>query len=321
MNVHIVHLPHTFPYLLNLSLAFHQHGFERVTLVANGFDQQQFQQLQELTAAYDFVRLLDIPSKRILSHGQALNHAFAVSDDRYFCFADHDIFPTQNLADLIGEHTAKHDVVCFGDRPENTAVDYKGFAASATRTQSGTPLATSFFSVYNRAATSAAMAQQNIGFEQYFRRSQMPGNWAKHPDIAMLKEPFLVDTCKLLSLVMHQMDCSVSHLGEGYVCHLGGLCGAINRYTNSGKKQVKIFSINDVPNENELHEYYQLHQKRHPKVMEIKRAISDYALQLLIAHQGGKELPQFQVEHEMIRSAVTSIEQETALVFKSTPLL
>lgn len=321
MNVHIVHLPHTFPYLLNLSLAFHQHGFERVTLVANGFDQQQYEQLHELTAAYDFVHLLDIPTKRILSHGQALNHAFAVSDDAYFCFADHDIFPTQNLADVIGDYTAKHDVVCFGDRPENTAVDYKGFAASATRTQSDVPLATSFFSVYKRAVTTAAMAKQKIGFEQYFRRSQMPVNWATHPDIAELNEPFLIDTCKLLSLVMHQMGCSVAHLGAGYVCHLGGLCGAINRYTNSGKQQVKTFSIDGVPNENELHEYYQLHQKRHPKVMEIKRAISDYALQLLIAHQLGEALPQFQVEHEMIRSAVTGIEQETALLFKATPSL
>lgn len=318
MNVHIVHLPHTFPYLINLSLAFHQHGFERVTLVANGFDQQQFQQLQDLTAGHDFVHLMDLPTKRILSHGQALNHAFHASNDAYFCFADHDIFPTQDLAGVINESAGNYDVICFGDRPENTAIEYKGFAASATQTQSGIPLATSFFSVYKRSVTAAAMAQQKIGFEQYFRRSQIPKGWANHPDIAELNEPFLVDTCKLLSLVMHQMGCKVSNLGAGYVCHLGGLCGAINRYINSDKKAVKSFEVTDIPSEAELLEFYHSNQKRHPKVMEIKRAISDYALQLLIAHQEGQQPPRFDVENDMIRAAVKAIEDETALIFKAS---
>ena len=76
MNIHIVHLPHTFPYLIDLSLMFNKYGFDTVTLVANGFNQDQIQHLYNFADKHSFLRILDIPTKRILSHGCVMAYKF-----------------------------------------------------------------------------------------------------------------------------------------------------------------------------------------------------------------------------------------------------
>ena len=307
MNIHIIQLPHTFPYLVNLSLPFKKYGFDTITLVANGFDIEQIKELTEFTRKYDYIKILDIPTKRILSHGQALNYAFENSSDELFCFADHDIFPTQSLKNEIKEALEYNDVICLGDRPENTIANYKGFAASATQTQSGIPLVTSFFSIYKRSVVELAKTFHKVGFEQYFRKSQIPKSLNNQPDIEELREPFLIDTCKAQSLALFQLNKSIFHLGTKKVCHLGGLCGAINRYTNNGFPTVKDFIITKMPTTNELENFYLNNQKRHPKVLELKRAISDFSLQLLIALQQGSELPNFKCNDSYLEKNISKI--------------
>ena len=318
MNVHIIHLPHTFDYLLELSLAFKKFGFSQVTLVANGFDYEQIQRLNAYADNHDFVTVLDLPTKRILSHGQALNLAFEHCQDAYFCFADHDIFPTQPITDKITAALQNHDVISLGDRPENTHANYKGFAASAVETQSGVPLATSFFSVYHKATTQAVMTAYQVGFEQYFRKSQLPPGLINHPDIEALNEPFLVDTCKALSLAMHQENKTVAHLGATGVCHLGGLCGAISRYIQAGKQTQSTFHIADVPDATALEQYYRDHQQRHPKVLEMKRMISDYALQLLLALSKAGDLPKFSCDDPSLYDTLNLIEQQVTAVYSGS---
>lgn len=315
MNIHIVHLPHTFPYLVNLSLAFNKCGFEEVTLVANGFDYEEILTLQSMTSTYAFINILDIPTKRILSHGQALNYAFEQSQDELFCFADHDIFPTQPIIEDIQSALLEFDVVCLGDRPENTTTDYKGFAASAIASQSGTPLATSFFSVFKRPAVNLANINYKVGFEQYFRKSQIPKILAGHKDIQALKEPFLVDTCKALSLALHLNKNTITHLNTNKVCHFGGLAGAINRFINGGKTIKKEFIAPILPNQKELECHYNKHQQRHPKVLELKRCISDYSLQLVIALQEKTTLPHFKSENQYLNESIAQIKHATQQLF------
>ena len=315
MNIHIVHLPHTFPYLADISLAFNKYGFDTVTLVANGFNQDQIQHLRDFTSRYTFLRILDIPTKRILSHGQALNYAFKQSQDELFCFADHDIFPTEPIVETIQSALKEFDVACLGNRPENISAEYKGFAASAVATQSGIPLATSFFSIYHRSDVEIANATHNVGFEQYFRKSQVPETLAHYIDIQALKEPFLIDTCKALSLALFQSGKTVTHLDSNKVCHLGGLCGAINRFTNNSLQIKKEFVVQNMPNTSQLENYYRENQKRHPKVLELKRLISDFSLQLLIALKQGTELPSFICEDEDLNSTITHIYQDVSNIF------
>ncbi len=317
MNIHIVHLPHTFTYLVDLSIAFKKCGFDTVTLVANGFDQTQIQQLNDYAEQYDFVEVLDVPTKRILSHGQALNHAYQQSQDALFCFADHDIFPTSHITTEILAKLQDFDVVCMGNRPENTAAEYRGFAASAENTQSGTPLATSFFSVYKRTAIRAAKQYCDVGFEQYFRTSQIPKQLVEHADIQALREPFLVDTCKALSLAMHEVGKTVAHMGSAQVCHLGGMCGAINRYLNSDQLPRLEFVVPDMPTVVELEAYYQQNQQRHPRVLELKRSISDYALHLLMALKQGSERPRFLAADDHLNLTVAQIDRALSDVFAS----
>jgi len=301
---------------MDLSLPFHTYGFDTVTLVANGFDEEQIKLLRQLASDYDFVKILDVPTKRILSHGQALNYAFQRNQDAYFCFADHDIFPIEPLANDIQTAMQTHDVVCLGDRPENIAAEYRGFAASATATQSGVPLATSFFSVYKRSVVELANSTHQVGFEQYFRKSQIPEPLLFHADIQALNEPFLVDTCKALSLALHDSGKTVKHLGAQKVCHLGGLSGAINRFINSGKHIQEHFVVEDMPDTDYLEQYYRQHQRRHPKVMELKRAISDYSLQLLMALKAGRKAPEFTCEDDNLNQTIQQILDNTSAIFQ-----
>lgn len=313
MNINIVHLPKTFPYLVDLSLAFYKYGFSSVTLVANGFDYQQFNALKEFVSKYSFLKIVDIPTKRVVSHGEALNYAFKHSNDEFFAFADHDIFPVQPIIDTIYSALNNYDVVCFGDRPENVTTNYKGFAASAVSSQSGIPLATSFFSVYKRSALKDVAAEFSVGFEQYFRKSQIPIKLRNHQDIQALNEPFLIDTCKALSLAMHQSNKITKHVNSEHVCHLGGLCGAINRLNNN--LNYDEFIIQDMPSQAELEEYYRAKQIRHPKVLEAKRIISDYSLQLLIALQSGTSKPDIQCKDVNYQQAIDFIKEQTALIY------
>ena len=315
MNIHIVHLPHTFSYLIDLSLMFNKYGFDTVTLVANGFNQDQIQHLYNFADKHSFLRILDIPTKRILSHGQSLNYAFERSQDEFFCFADHDIFPTEPIIDTIQSTLKEFDVACFGNRPENISAQYKGFAASALATQSGIPLATSFFSIYKRSVVEIANAAYKVGFEQYFRKSQIPETLAHQIDIQALKEPFLIDTCKALSLALFQSGKTVSHLDSNMVCHLGGLCGAINRFTNNNLQIKDKFVVQNMPNTSQLENYYLENQKRHPKVLELKRIISDFSLQLLIALKQGDKPPSFICEDENLKNTINYIYQDVSNVF------
>lgn len=318
MNIHIVHLPHTFPYLVDLSLAFKKYGFDTVTLVANGFNQEQIQHLNHFANMYPFIKVLDVPTKRILSHGQALNYAFEHSQGKFFCFADHDIFPIQPIINDIQSALKDFDVACLGDRPENISTYYKGFAASAVATQSGTPLATSFFSIYDRSAVEFANTSFKVGFEQYFRKNQLPEILTHHIDIQALREPFLIDTCKALSLALFQSGKTVQHLGSNKVCHLGGLCGAINRFTNNEMQIKKEFVVQDMPNIIDLEYYYQKNQQRHPKVLEVKRTISDFSLQLLIALKQRVELPSFKCDDKNLQLTINRIIQEMSNIFLSS---
>lgn len=316
MKLHIIHLPHTFPYLLDFSLAFKRYGFDQITLVANGFNLDEIKQLRSYISKFSFINILDIPTKKILSHGQALNYAFEHSQEDLFCFADHDIFPTQNLKQKIQSSLQSCDVVCLGDRPENTLADYKGFAASARETPSGVPLITSFFTILKRPIIEQAKLEFNVGFEQYFRFSQLPPTFVRHEDIKPLKEPFLIDTCKALSLALHTMGHKITHLPSHQVCHFGGLAGAINRYIQGGHLIKKDFKAPLLPDKDELVNHYEIHQIRHPKVLELKRCISDYALQLIIALQNKAELPQFITDNEVLKNSIFEIEQDTLNLFK-----
>lgn len=291
MNINIVHLPHTFEYLLDLSHAFHHNGFKSVTLVANGFDYESIKKLRRHTAAYSYFKILDIPSKRIWSHGEALNYAFDQSDDELFCFADHDIFPTKEIVGEIKHALKDADVVCFGDRPENFVTNYRGFAASARKTQSGVSLATSFFSVFKRTSAQAVKCKFQIGFEQYFRHSQLPQFLTDHVDVQQLNEPFLIDTCKALSVAIIEQGGSIAHSESKNVFHFGGLCGAINRFKTEGGVIKHEFILPKQPGKEELVSFYKENQRRHPKVMELKRSISDYSLHLLMALKQGKPIP------------------------------
>ncbi|MFV0542732.1 MAG: hypothetical protein ACK5L8_03475 [Marinicella pacifica] len=317
MNIHIVHLPHTFPYLLEFSLAFKKYGFDTVTLVANGFNLEEIKQLKKSVSCFTFIEILDIPTKRILSHGQALNFAFEHSQDELFCFADHDIFPTQNLRQDIQLSLQEYDVVCLGDRPENTQTVYKGFAASATESQSGVPLATSFFSIFKRKVIEQAKLHFNVGFEQYFRKSQLPRSLTDQSDIKSLQEPFLIDTCKVLSLAFYELGYNVKYLNTDKVCHYGGLAGAINRYINNNKSLKSEFIAPHLPGNQELENHYKTYQKRHPKVLELKRCISDYALQLIIALQEETSLPSFKTDNDELKKSVDKIKLATQKLFIS----
>lgn len=315
MNLHIVHLPHTFLYLLDFSLAFKRYGFDKVTCVANGFNFEEIKDLRTYASKYSFIDILDIPTKRTLSHGQALNYAFERSQDELFCFADHDIFPTQGLKQDIQSSLEQFDVVCLGDRPENIEAEYKGFAASAIETPSGIPLATSFFSIFKRSTIEQAKARYNVGFEQYFRISQIPPVFTNYKDIKTLEEPFLIDTCKILSLALYKMGNKINHLASNKVCHFGGLTGAINRYIDNGKPILKTIKAPILPYNSELISHYEKYKIRHPKVLELKRSISDYALQLIVAIQNNTSIPQFETEDEIIQSTIVKIRSDTQNLF------
>jgi len=220
MNIHIVHLPHSFHFLVDLCHPFYQQGFSSVTLVANGFNSDQINALNRYAEKHEYIRVLDIPTRRVLSHGQALNFAFQQSKGDLFCFADHDIFPTAPIAETIHCALKESDVVCFGDRPENLMANYKGFSASSLYTQSGVPLATSFFSIYRRSAVSQVETSFSVGFEQYFRKQQLPDLLARHPDIEKLKEPFLIDTGKAMSVALNHLGRRIKHSNFEHVCHL-----------------------------------------------------------------------------------------------------
>lgn len=315
MNIHIIHLPETFPYLADLSLTFNKYGFETVTLVANGFNQEQINALSDYADKYDFLKILDIPTRRILSHGQALNYAFNHSDDELFCFADHDIFPIRQISNKICANIKQFDVVCFGDRPENISIEYKGLSASAIATKSNIPIATSFFSVYKRAVVELANSSFNVGFEQYFRHNQVPKKLANHPDIKVLREPFLIDTSKALSIALFELGKTVIHFPNEDICHLGGLTGAISRFKNNGMKIKKEFIIEDMPSSEFLKSHYLKKQRRHPKILQVKRCISDFALQLLIALKNGNELPKFICEDEDLCNKVSHISKEISRLY------
>lgn len=317
MNIHIVQLPHTFPYLVHLSLAFHKYGFDKVILVANGFGLPQIKELYSFAEKYNFVEILDIPTKRVIGHGEALNYAFKHSREDVFCFADHDIFPTSYVLSDIKSALMSGDVACLGSRPENAHIEYKGFAASATNTPSGVPLATSFFSIYKRPALEEIFNLYNIGFEQYFRKSQVPEYLKKQTDIANLREPFLIDTGKALSLALFKKNKRVMHLGSQNVCHLGGLCGAISRLINNNQQNKKEFIVQKLPNKEELELFYKQNQQRHPQVLELKRAISDYALQLLISLKGKQPLPKFISQDANVQVAVNAITIKTKEMFNA----
>ncbi|GEM_PF-2870307 len=307
MNIHIVHLPHTFPFLLDLSLAFQRFGFQTITLVANGFNLDQIKALDDFANKNPCIRILDLPTKRILSHGEALNYAFRLGSEEIFCFADHDIFPIAPVIEDIASGLKNNAAVCLGNRPENM-VNYKGFAASATQTASGIPLITSFFSAFRRDAVAAVSHKYKVGFEQYFRKSQLPLEFRQFPDIKALKEPFLIDTCKALSLAFYLSHKSIVHVEAEKVCHLGGLSGAISkRLAGKTAAPETAFIFEQGPGKEALLHYYQKHQKRHPHVLRTKQLIADYALQTIINLKSSRPPPAYESEDAELEKRLTHI--------------
>jgi len=221
---------HTVRYLRLAALSLLEQSSLRFRLVGNGITDEEAVELADLGAVSPRFEFLDWPTGPVLPHGVILNGLADLETGPYFCFADSDIFALAPFEQTLVAAWDRQPVFSSCRRLENAPdVDYVGYmGGGATRSPEGWPLATSFFCIYERERLEHLRRKYGTGFEQVYRRSQVPrGARPVLERLGVSSAQF--DTGKLLGVLGHAEGIAPVFREIPELAHVGGLSGELMR--------------------------------------------------------------------------------------------
>lgn len=176
-------------------------------LVANGVGADEAQLLQALCTGNPRLAYAALPTRKLLTHGEALNDLQAQNQDDYFCFMDSDIYAVAEFMPAFGPLVESYSGL-FSAMPLRfpqtglTLPKDKAFMAGPyTHTQAQLCLGTTFFAIYNNQAITEVRRATGIDFHKY-RWEEIPAIYQGQLQALGLQHQ-LYDTAKLLNLVLH----------------------------------------------------------------------------------------------------------------------
>jgi hypothetical protein len=175
LTFYIIYTPDSFRLLKIAVKSLLKYTCYNYILVGNGLFDNESDEITKFVKFDNRLGYIDLPGSVVVPHGTALNHLFNISDSKYFCFMDSDVFAFRDFSRELESKVHKNDVVSSCKPIEwlhkKSAEGYRGHCTVAP---SGKPVAVTYFSIYRRKKVERIINKYKISFERYMRRSQVP---------------------------------------------------------------------------------------------------------------------------------------------------
>lgn len=309
----IIFTRHTVRYLRLAALTLMERSSLRFRLVGNGITDEEAVELQSLCRVSPRFEFLDWPTGQVLPHGVILNGLAGLERGTHFCFGDSDIFALAPFDSALARAWNGQPVFSSCRRLENAPDgDYVGYmGGGATRSPEGWPLATSFFCVYERETLDRLRREYGTGFEQVYRRGQIPQG--ARPVLGRLGvDAAQFDTGKLLGVLCRAEGIAPAFSEIRELAHVGGLSGELMR----GARDSEPMGPPDLRDDDFAHFDRTVSQRpavgerqRGEAEMQAKRRIARYFAACLKHFIDGAPAPNLSLSPGPVRGRVESLVQ------------
>jgi hypothetical protein len=211
-------------FLLNSLLRWSDCGF---CLVANGCDESEVAQLQQLCVGNRRLSFIALPSAGILPHGAALNYLQQHCADKYFCFMDSDIYANAPFMDDFTPNLDTYAGIFSGaalDHPPaglRLTPGQRDLAGCFSHTASGLCLGSTYFAIYDQARLKQTQNDTGFGWEKR-RWHEIPETYQQKLDTEGLRF-HSYEPGKLTNLWLQWSGARLLYQPCAALRHLGGV--------------------------------------------------------------------------------------------------
>lgn len=219
-------------------------------LVDNGCSVEEAQRLKNYCQRSDRLEFYSLGVRKIVSHGQALNHLFGLDSSELFAFMDSDIFATGPFLEPHLQALEEHAGICsclpIWHRPSEIEMreDFAIMGGCFLRTHSQTFLGVSYYAIYRRSAVQSVMDSTGIDFERYTWNQLTPQQQQSLAGLGLKKN--LYDTAKVLNIFLQQHGFTLSYEESAHLLHIGAFSG-LSLQTQSLHAILRNSLINNMP--------------------------------------------------------------------------
>lgn len=223
LTFYIIYTPDSFHLLKIAVKSLLKYTCYNYILVGNGLFDNESDEITKFVKFDNRLSYIDLPGSVVVPHGTALNHLFNISDSKYFCFMDSDVFAFNNFSDELESKVRKYDVVSSCKPIEwLQKKSAKGYRGHCTIAPSGKPVAITYFAIYRRKKVKTIINKYKISFERYMRRSQVS------EEIELMLSPedqhtWKFNTAKLINILQSYHKHRFHYQEFDGLVHLGGV--------------------------------------------------------------------------------------------------
>jgi hypothetical protein len=228
LTFHIIYTSGTVQYLSIFLFSLLKWSNCSFRLVANGCSSEEKQFLQSLCQNNPRLGFLDLPSKSMMKHGDALDYLHALENSEYFCFMDSDILATGEFMGEFVPYLARCAGVFSGSpiwctREEQILPkSFPNMPGRYNRTQQGQCIGSSYFAIYNNEQLTRVLQPTGMSFNPY-NWQDIPQPYQTQFDRMGLKKKNY-DTGKVLNLaLLAQEKGSLVFREPSSLIHIGGI--------------------------------------------------------------------------------------------------
>jgi hypothetical protein len=223
----IVITPETFRYLRPFTRSLVAESEVRFRLVANGCPPDEVASMRAFASGHAHrVTLLELPTARMLSHGETLDAIYERCDDGdHFCFVDSDVLAMRRFMPGLLDRLS-HTTVVTSCNPAwtNDVVLPRGARNLVGRHATGSDgfvYGSSFLAIYPRAAIEHVRHRWDVTFRGY-AHGQLPAPVQKR--LSSIGRDFeLYDTAKVVNILMQGEGYTLQHADNPALLHIGGI--------------------------------------------------------------------------------------------------
>lgn len=223
LTFHVVFVPGTVRFLRLSTLSLLEFSPYRYRLVSNGLGPEEIELLRRFCDSDPRLELRVHPVQKPVLHATLLTLLERENKDEFFCFADSDIFASEDFHESLETLLADCDVFSSGDRIGFSDDERRqGFGGPEIETETGLPLPTTFFSVYRSGPLRRVIRETGLSFEVFEQDDPIPARIAGWLDeMGIPRKKF--DTGKLMNIMAHRYGVRFHYQPLAALHHVGGL--------------------------------------------------------------------------------------------------
>lgn len=233
LTLDLIFIPGTVRYLLLAAYSLLLNGSPRLRLHANGLDRAERRLLESFAARDPRVAVEVLSAQGVLKHGAALDRLLRRHDERWFAFADTDVFALGGYDPLLADRLERLDAFSLCDSLWTHSALLRRRDASLRRRPPVRPRLATYFCVYDRRLLLDLVEGEGVSFGRVFALDALPprvrAELAAAGRLPAHGSGVLFDTARVVNLLAELRGFQVEHDNSPDLLHIGRMTLAAER--------------------------------------------------------------------------------------------